>query len=54
MSTDGGGIRGLSELLILKEMMERIQYENKLKDLPLPCEYFDMIGGNGTGGSVFS
>jgi len=47
---DGGGIRGLSELLILKEMMERIQFEESLPNVPLPCEYFDMMGGTGTGG----
>ena len=50
MSTDGGGIRGLSELLILKEIMARIQYKDGLTELPLPCDYFDMIGGSGTGG----
>ena len=48
--TDGGGIRGLSELLILKEIMERIQYKSKLPTVPLPCEYFDMMCGSGTGG----
>ena len=49
-SLDGGGIRGLSELLILKELMERIQYQEDLPEVPLPCEYFDLIGGTGTGG----
>jgi len=48
--SDGGGIRGLSELLILKEIMERIQFEEKLERMPLPCEYFEMIGGTSTGG----
>ena len=32
--------------------MERIQFQRKLKELPLPCDYFDMIGGTSTGGSV--
>jgi hypothetical protein len=48
--SDGGGIRGLSELLILREIMHRIKDQDKLTELPLPCEYFDMIGGTSTGG----
>jgi hypothetical protein len=47
---DGGGIRGLSELLILREIMWRIQIDMNLDDMPLPCEYFDLIGGTSTGG----
>ncbi|KIJ45325.1 hypothetical protein M422DRAFT_166757, partial [Sphaerobolus stellatus SS14] len=49
---DGGGIRGMSELLILKEMMDRIQAEESLAKPPLPCEYFDLIGGTSTGGII--
>jgi patatin-like phospholipase/acyl hydrolase len=40
---DGGGVRGLSSLYILKQLMETI-------DSPKPCEFFDMIGGTSTGG----
>ena len=47
---DGGGIRGMSELLILKELMERVQFQENLDETPLPCEYFDLIGGTSTGG----
>jgi patatin-like phospholipase/acyl hydrolase len=42
----------MSELLILQEIMQRIQYEEKLDSVPLPCKYFDMIGGTSTGGFV--
>ncbi|KZT37348.1 FabD/lysophospholipase-like protein, partial [Sistotremastrum suecicum HHB10207 ss-3] len=49
---DGGGIRGLSELLILKEIMYRIKVDEGLVDLPRPCEYFDLIGGTSTGGLI--
>jgi patatin-like phospholipase/acyl hydrolase len=49
---DGGGIRGMSELLILNEIMHRIEYKQNLDTTPLPCKYFDMIGGTSTGGSV--
>jgi hypothetical protein len=45
---DGGGIRGLSSLLILKNMMENLDADNP----PLPCEYFDLIGGTSTGGLI--
>jgi predicted acylesterase/phospholipase RssA len=43
---DGGGVRGLSSLFILKQLMEAINPD----DPPKPCNYFDMIGGTSTGG----
>ncbi|KAJ7085282.1 FabD/lysophospholipase-like protein, partial [Mycena epipterygia] len=49
---DGGGIRGLSSLLILSGIMHRIQMEEKLDQPPLPCEYFNLIGGTSTGGLI--
>ena len=49
---DGGGIRGLSELIILQEIMRRIQGAKKLDEEPLPCNYFDLIGGTSTGGLI--
>ena len=52
--SDGGGIRGLSELLILKEIMERIRVRENREEAPLPCDYFDLIGGTSTGGWVFT
>jgi patatin-like phospholipase/acyl hydrolase len=45
---DGGGVRGLSSLLILQELMERLCLEDPSK----PCDVFDMIGGTSTGGYV--
>ncbi|KAG8711322.1 hypothetical protein FRC11_003113 [Ceratobasidium sp. 423] len=47
--TDDGGIMGLSSLLIIKEMMARLQVKDQRLTMPKPCEYFDMIGGTGTG-----
>jgi patatin-like phospholipase/acyl hydrolase len=52
--SDGGGIRGLSELMILQEIMGRIQHDEKLTEVPRPCDYFDLIGGTSTGGYVIS
>jgi patatin-like phospholipase/acyl hydrolase len=49
-SADGGGVRGLSELFILKEIMHRIQRQEGRETMPLPCEYFDLICGTSTGG----
>jgi len=60
LGADGGGIRGLSELLILKELMHKVMVDKnkKLKQdgqplltrLPKPCDHFDLIGGTSTGG----
>ncbi|CAD6442839.1 70f76fa4-52fb-420e-a197-e7cc39b9e563 [Sclerotinia trifoliorum] len=48
LSLDGGGIRGLSMLFIIEEIMNRINPDSP----PKPCEYFDMIGGTSTGGLI--
>lgn len=47
---DGGGIRGMSELIILDEIMHRVQRRGNLSSVPLPADYFDMICGTSTGG----
>jgi patatin-like phospholipase/acyl hydrolase len=46
---DGGGVRGLSSLFILKQLMETVNPETP----PKPCNYFDMIAGTSTGGWVY-
>ena len=48
LALDGGGVRGLSTLQILKQLMDTIDSESP----PKPCDYFDMIGGTSTGGLV--
>jgi patatin-like phospholipase/acyl hydrolase len=52
LSLDGGGVRGLSTLYILKIIMDRLNHERKATALPpvKPCEIFDLIGGTSTGG----
>lgn len=48
LALDGGGVRGLSSLMVLKRLMKEIDPEFP----PKPCDYFDMIGGTSTGGFV--
>lgn len=54
LSLDGGGVRGLSSLYILKSIMDRLNHIRGQEKLPpvKPCEVFDLIGGTSTGGSV--
>lgn len=47
---DGGGINVLAALIIVSEIMRRIQVAQGLADLPHPCDIFDLICGTGTGG----
>ena len=46
---DGGGIRGLSSLYILKSIIQNKKAPN-VKGPLYPCDYFDLIGGTSTGG----
>lgn len=58
--TDGGGIRGLSSLLILKELFKEVARldqhaeaqhdENDDGMVARPCHYFDHMVGTSTGG----
>ncbi|KAK4918384.1 hypothetical protein LTR49_013776 [Elasticomyces elasticus] len=48
LALDGGGVRGLSALFILRNLMERVNPDNP----PKPCDYFDLIGGTSTGGLI--
>ena len=54
LSLDGGGVRGLSTLYILKGLMTRLNHERRDKGLPAvkSCDIFDLIGGTSTGGYV--
>ncbi|CUA76261.1 Dynein heavy chain 1, axonemal [Rhizoctonia solani] len=59
---DGGGVRGLSSLLLLKETMYRLKHLEdgdavgaNAPDGPLtlrPSDWFDIIAGTGTGGVI--
>ena len=68
LTLDGGGIRGYSSLLILKELTKQIAFwENKLEKISnkraadqkvwnweaiQPCLYFDFMYGTSTGGLI--
>ncbi|OGM47679.1 putative kinesin [Aspergillus bombycis] len=52
LSLDGGGVRGLSTLYILKHLMARLSYERPELGKVKPCEVFDLIGGTSTGGLI--
>lgn len=48
LALDGGGVRGLSSLMILRRLMATVDPEGS----PKPCDYFDMISGTSTGGLI--
>jgi patatin-like phospholipase/acyl hydrolase len=57
LSFDGGGVRGLASLIILRGLMDNIREEkfnqgDKTWTNPRPCEYFDLICGTSTGGLI--
>lgn len=52
LSLDGGGVKGMAILLILKRLFRTIQHNEGLPYTPRPCTYFDLIGGTSTGGYV--
>src|SRR5271155_1011476 len=59
LALDGGGVRGLSSLLIVQRLMHEVHRIMTHKGqatvdgkLPLPCEYFDLICGTNTGGLI--
>ncbi|KAF4891891.1 Vegetative incompatibility protein HET-E-1 [Colletotrichum fructicola] len=52
LSLDGGGIRGVSSILVLKEVMRQVNIDRKPEDHLLPWQVFDLIGGTSTGGII--
>ena len=54
LGVDGGGIRGLSALIILRKILEKYQDLHNPTELPRPHEVFDMAGGTSTGGFVYN
>jgi len=56
LSLDGGGVKGISSLLIIDRIMEKLGEklgEKKKQDhIPQPWEVFDLAGGTSTGGLI--
>lgn len=54
LSIDGGGIRGLSALVCLEQLMDGANEHRRQSGLPPvePWQMFDMIGGTSTGGLI--
>lgn len=58
LSLDGGGVRGISSLYILKELMAQVARQHRAENpqspelFPRPCDYFDLICGTSTGGLI--
>ena len=54
LSLDGGGLKGISSLIILQELMDQVaRRESGLDRIPRrPVDYFDLAGGTSTGGLI--
>ncbi|KAF2726695.1 phospholipase [Polyplosphaeria fusca] len=54
LSLDGGGVRGLSTLYVLKDIMVQLNKSRLAVGLQpnRPCDVFDLIGGTSTGGLI--
>ena len=51
LTIDGGGLQGISTLLILDKLLDAIARHNDTPDnKPRPCDVFDVIAGIGPGG----
>ena len=57
LSLDGGGVRGISSLYILKELMAQVNRQRRAENREptsavSPCDVFDLICGMSTGGLI--
>lgn len=50
LSLDGGGIRGLSSIKVLQDIMSTVNIGRPADSHLHPWQFFDMIGGTSTGG----
>ena len=52
LALDGGGVRGIVALQILKHLMEKVRIRKGLAERPRPADYFELAGGTSTGGII--
>ncbi|TFB04325.1 Calcium-independent phospholipase A2-gamma [Trichoderma ghanense] len=52
LALDGGGVRGIASLIILKEIMARVQARKGLKHECRPADFFELAAGTSTGGII--
>lgn len=55
LSLDGGGVRGISSLYIIKVLMTQVRLQQdgqQSNALPKPADCFDLICGTSTGGLI--
>lgn len=52
LALDGGGVRGVMSLILLQNIMQRIQKRRGLEEEPLPVDYFELAAGTSTGGII--
>ena len=54
MDIDGGGVRGLSSIMILQRIMNSFNRKRGDGQKLQPWQIFDLIGGTSTGGSFIT
>lgn len=52
LTLDGGGVRGLTSLLILQRIWRTMYPHGTPEPVPRPCDIFDLIVGTSTGGLI--
>lgn len=52
MILDGGGVRRLSELIVVEKLIVKVQEQRKATGPPKPCDVFDLIYSTSTGGII--
>lgn len=52
LALDGGGVRGIASLIILKEIMRRVQVKLGSEKPCLPVDFFELAAGTSTGGII--
>lgn len=50
LSLDGGGVRGLSSVKVLQDVMRAVNIDRPVNSQLQPWQFFDMMGGTSTGG----